>query len=140
MQPQRGKNESLESYLERKEARRLNGKPKGSFGSKRYSLKKSPLNKVSPRQKERLKKYKAAAKEHYSHEENQKCYCCGTTSGLSIHHISKRGSNIDKDLVTLCMTSDYMDCKYPDSNHSHSGGCHGWVEGNKSIARKIGLL
>jgi hypothetical protein len=135
-----GKNESFESYLERKEARRINGKLKGAFNSKRYSLKRTPLKKVSPKQKERLKKYKAATKEHYADESNQSCYLCGATTGLSIHHISKRGGNIDKNLVTLCMTSDFMNQTNPDSNHSHTGGCHGWVEANKSLARKMGLL
>lgn len=100
------------------------------------------LNPVSKKHKKRLSGYKESREEFYKDEVNQKCFLCGSVNNLSIHHKKKRGKETDDPFyfVTLCIIGNYMDLEYPDANHSHSGGCHGFIEGNKSIARELGLL
>jgi len=138
----RGKNESLEDWIAKKEER-ANRASQG-YGGMRSSgtLKKTQLNPVSKKQKKRNDEYKKARESHYSRQENRQCRCCGTTNNLSIHHTEKRGCNTsnEESFITLCIIGDFMDRKFPESNHSHSGGCHGWVEANKSQARELGLM
>lgn len=100
------------------------------------------LNAVSKKQKKRNTSYQQATKEHYEDEANRKCFFCGATSSLSIHHRRKRGVHTDDPLyfMTLCMMGNYMDEKYPDMNHSHAGGCHGFIEGNKEWSREKGYI
>jgi len=135
-----GKDESVASWLESKAKRELERSAKRSAG--RAGLKRGKINPVSKKQKKRNSGYKDAMAEHYSEEENQKCAMCGCRNALSIHHKNKRGKETDDAFyfITLCMIGDFMDKRYPDSNHSHSGGCHGWVEGNKDKARELKLL
>jgi hypothetical protein len=129
------KDESVEQWLARKEKRRLE-RLSPEFGR----LKRSSLKPASNKRKKKLVEYKKASAEYL--QDNSSCELCGCTNNLSIHHVAKRGSNLsNKDkFMTLCILGDYMDKQYPDSNHSHSGGCHGWVEGNKSLSRKLGYL
>jgi hypothetical protein len=105
-------------------------------------LKRTPLNKVSKKKKKQNSEIEAAYKRHYADPANRVCACCGADNGLSIHHKKGRGPYAadETTFVTLCIIGNHMDHLYPNSNHAHSGGCHGWVEGNKSIAREIGLL
>lgn len=147
-----GKSESFDDWLERKRAKKEQPKSTGkglrrrtglgTTGLGNGTLKRTPLNKVSKKQKKRNKDYGKAKERHYAKEENRSCYLCGSREALSIHHKAKRGSNTadESTFVTLCLMGDFMDRKYPDSNHSHTGGCHAWIEANKSIAREIGLL
>jgi hypothetical protein len=135
------KDSSIESWLESKDEKKSKPASKGLSRSKGLVSRKR-LNPVSKKQKKRNTEYKKAREEFYKDEANQKCFLCGSTSGLSIHHTKKRGNNIsdNKHFVTLCLVGDYMDKLYPDANHSHTGGCHGFIEGNKSIARELKLL
>lgn len=134
-----GKDKDIASWLASKEEKRLKGISKASSGK---GLRRTRLNPVSKKQKKRNASYEQSKKEFLEKESNQKCYLCGKTSSLSIHHRDKRGDNLDNPLLflTLCMIGDYMDKEYPDSNHSHSGGCHGWAEGNKETAREMKLI
>lgn len=101
----------FEDWLNRKE------KPKEK---KIYRLKRSPINPVSKKQKERLSRYNEAKKNHY--KSNNFCDICLTEQNLTIHHISGRGKNIDKNLVTLCMD------------------CHTYVHKNPKWSRENGYL
>ncbi len=138
--------DTLSDWFARKEAKR--SKSTGFNVSKRTGLnrggqiKKTALNKVSKKQKKKNSEYKKARESHYSKESNQVCFICGRSNNISIHHSRKRGGNTSNEetFFTLCLIGNFADKLYPNSNHSHSGGCHGWVEGNKSIAREIGLL
>lgn len=130
---------SFENYISDKEQRRSKGLGKiqsGRIGSS------GPLKKISKKQKKRNADYKKAREEHYSKEENQKCFLCGTTNNLSIHHMAKRLDRIAdaSSFVTLCLMSNAMDIKYPESNHSHSGGCHSWAHANASLSKELGLI
>jgi hypothetical protein len=138
---------NISDWLARKDEKKL--KPIAKNVSRRTGLsrggqlKRTPLNKVSKKQKKKNGDYAKAKKEFYKEDDNRKCYCCGCDNNLSIHHIKKRsdGNISNKEtFVTLCLTGNYMDAQYPEANHSHSGGCHGFIEGNKSIARELGLL
>lgn len=83
-------------------------------------MKRAPLNPVSKKQRERLSRYNKAKAEHV--KVNDFCAICSTTSNLTIHHISGRGKNIDKNLVTLCME------------------CHTYVHKNPKWSRENGYL
>lgn len=141
-----GAKESLYEWCERKEKRRLEGNRKTPDGRKALrrtgALKKTKLNAVSKKQKKRNQEYKHARELHYSIEANRMCALCSRTDHLSIHHVSKRGANLSDHtkFVTLCLVGSYMDEKYPESNHSHQGGCHAWIEANKTWARENGYL
>ena len=133
--------DSLESYIRRKEEKRTKAPSKGL--SRRVGLtSRKGLSPVSKKQKKKNASYQKEKTEFLSDEKNQQCFLCGSTSSLSIHHRRKRGEYVDDPLyfMTLCMMGDFMDQKYPDSNHSHAGGCHGWVEGNKDMARQLKLI
>jgi len=132
--------QSIEDRIKWQEERKLNRSNKGQAGGN--GLRRSRLNPVSKKQKKKQSGYKEAREIFYDSEKNQKCFLCGRTDSLSIHHKKKRGNDIDDPLyfVSLCLVGDFMDRKYPDSNHSHSGGCHSWVEANKSIARELKLI
>lgn len=135
----------IEDYLRRKEEKRSGvirkelGRRKGLGSGK--GLKRTRLNPVSKKQSKKLREYKKAREEHYKDEKNQKCFLCGSTKNLSVHHSEGRGINISKEksFVTLCIIGRSMDELYPDSIHSHSGGCHGWAHANASIARELGI-
>lgn len=140
-----GKNESIDDWYARQEARRSGTTGKGHGRSKGLSrsgsLKRTRLNKVSKKQKKKNQETAKAYKEHYTKEENRCCHFCGRVDGLSVHHIAKRsGGNHDKQLITLCLVGDYLDQLYPELNHSHQGGCHNFIEANKSWAREQGYL
>lgn len=97
----------------------------------------SRLKPVSERRSKANEKY-AKAKAAYL-KANRTCEICGKDQALSIHHIGGRsGSKLyDPDnFMTLCLIGDYLDRKFPEANHSHAGGCHGFVEGNKDLARE----
>lgn len=131
--------ESFDEFMERKR-RRLEGEPKPK--KERTPLKKGKgLNPVSKKQSAKLRLYKKARELHYGSEENRSCAICGATNGLSVHHIEKRGDNIadSSKFITLCIIGDYMANLYPELN-SGSGGCHGFIEANKSWAREHGYL
>lgn len=135
-----GKAQEFDEWLRRKEEKR--SKPSNEGFSRRTGLKRTRLNPVSKKQKKKLVEYKHAREEHYSKEENQKCHFCGKTENLSIHHMKKRGDHLanQETFITLCLTGDFMDKRYPELNHSHQGGCHAFIEANKSWARKHGYL
>lgn len=126
--------ESFDDYMKRREDR-LNGveKPKKE---------RKGLRPVSKKQSKKLQEYAKAREQHYSKPENKCCEICGRTDGLSVHHVGKRGNeiaNADK-FITLCIIGNYLDGLHPELNHSHSGGCHGFIEGNKAWARANGYL
>ena len=137
--------DTLEAYYQRKEAKRSKQPSTGlgrRTGLNRGSvLKKTPLNPISKKQQKKLREYKKAREEHYSDEENQKCFLCGSTKNLSIHHIAKRGNLISDQsrFITLCLTGNYLNALYPDHNQS-GAGCHGHVEANKDWARQYGYI
>ncbi len=137
--------EDLEAYIRRKEEKRSSATSKGIARRKGLnsggSLKRTRLNPVSKKQKKRLVEYKKARESHYSNETNQKCLLCGTSNNLSIHHSKGRGSSIaeEESFVTLCIFGRSMDVAYPDSIHVHSGGCHGWVHANSTLAKELGV-
>lgn len=141
-----GTDQSVSSWLASKEEKRSKatstGQPRRSGLSRGKLLKKTTLNKVSKKQKKKNSEYKKAKKVHYASEENRACFLCGCENNLSVHHKEKRGNSIadEETFVTLCLIGNFMDLKYPDSNHSHQGGCHSWIEANKSWAREYGLL
>jgi hypothetical protein len=105
-------------------------------------LKRTPLNKVSKKKKKQNSEIEAAYKRHYADPANRVCACCGTDNGLSIHHKKGRGPYAadETTFVTLCTIGDFLDRLHPTLNHSHAGGCHGFVEGNKKWARENGYL
>lgn len=130
----------MAEWLKRKEEKQTKT---SSFGTaKRSGLSRTRINPVSKKQKKRNNDYKEATREHYEAEENRKCFLCGCTNNLSIHHRNKRGKETADPFyfITLCLIGGFMDEKYPESNHSHSGGCHGWTEGNKDKARELELI
>jgi len=138
---------SFEEYLSNKEAKRSEGTSKIQSGrgglSSGSSLRRVSINKVSKKGRKKRQEYAKASKEHYQNDENKRCALCGSQRNLSIHHIKKRleGNHAEKEtFITLCLTSKHMDERYPESNHSHSGGCHGWTHGNPSLAKELGLL
>lgn len=133
--------DSVDAWIRRKEEKRL-GKTQSGITRRTGLVSRKGLNPVSKKQKKRNNDYKDAIKEHYEDEANQKCFLCGCSNNLSIHHKKKRGKETSDPFyfVTLCLVGNAMDERYPDSNHSHTGGCHGWVEGNKSIARELKLI
>ncbi len=127
---------SISDWLRSKEEKR----PKRIFSS---LTKRTRLNPVSKKQKKKNSDYAKAKEEHYKNDENRRCFFCGTTRYLSVHHTEKRtdGKISDqKTFLTLCLLGDYLDRQNEDMNHSHSGGCHGFVEGNKQWARDNGYL
>lgn len=123
--------ENFEEWLENKN----NPKPKEK---KRHELKRTRLKPVSSKQRKRLSSYKRAVEDHLSKDSNRYCAICGTNDGLTIHHISGRGSNIDNDLITLCVTSYYLSERMPELNRKQ--GCHGFVHANPKWARENGYL
>ena len=132
---------SISSWLESKTKDKSKSIRKGLSRGKRLVARKG-LNKVSKKQKKKNQEYKKAREEFYKDETNQKCFLCGCSDNLSIHHTKKRGNSISDatSFVTLCLVGDYMDKLYPNANHSHTGGCHGFIHGNASIGRKLKLL
>ena len=132
---------SIHEWLERKEKGSVKPKRKAITRSKRLGKKQS-LKPISEKQKKKNSSYASAKAKFYAKEENRSCFLCGGVNHLSIHHKSKRGNLIDdlNTFVTLCLVGNFMDLKYLESNHSHQGGCHSWVEANKSIARELKLI
>ncbi len=137
--------DSLEAYYKRKEEKRSKTVSKGLVRRTGLNsggeLKRTPLSPISKKQSKKLREYKKAREEHYKDEENQKCFLCGSTKNLSIHHIKKRGNLIsDKSyFISLCLIGDYLNQLYPDHNQSGSG-CHGHIEANKDWARENGYI
>lgn len=136
----------LHEWLERKRAKEKQPEGAGKRNGLRKvplkrgsELKKTKLNPVSKKQKKRLQEYEKAKEKHYKHDANRVCAICGSSNNLSIHHKSKRGSNIASDLVTLCLIGNYLSNLHPELNPS-SSGCHGFVEANKGWARENGWL
>lgn len=125
--------ESFEDWIERK----TNPKQKEK---KIYTLKRTRINPISKKQKKRNESYR---KKHDEYLKNhQRCEICGSSENLSIHHKMGRGSYTDKEefFMVACMSGSFLNQKYPDSNHHHTGGCHGWIEANKKIARANGWI
>lgn len=127
--------ESISAWLERKDKKQSEQIAKRNSGRK-------GLNRVSKKQKIKNKLYKEAREVHYADEDNRQCFLCGTHDNLSVHHKIKRGTKIDDAFyfVTLCILGTAMDERYADSNHSHSGGCHGWLHANAKLAKELGLI
>ena len=132
---------SIHEWLERKEKGSVKPERKAITRSKRFGKKQS-LKPVSEKQKKKNSSYALAKAKHYHNEDNQECFLCHCRDNLSIHHKAKRGNLIDDldTFLTLCLVGNFMDLKYLESNHSHQGGCHSWVEANKSIARELKLI
>ena len=127
--------ESFEELMKRKQERLA--------GKKKEPKKRKRLKPKSKKQRLRDEEYQALHKEYFSLPHNRRCALCGTSEALSIHHTEKRGDNQNKTetWVTLCLLNNqFTKYKFPEANHSHSGGCHGFVEGNKEWARKNGFL
>lgn len=136
---QLGKNESFDDWIKRKAEKK--SQTAGSRDGKRKGfLRRSKLSPVSKKQKKKLSEYQKSRNEHYSKEENRVCFICGQSNNLSIHHESKRGSNISNQetFITLCLTGDYLNRLHPTLNQAE--GCHNFVEKNKGWAREKGYL
>lgn len=99
----------------------------------------SRLRSVSKKQQKRLKEYNEIQPTEDTH-----CEICGGKTRLSRHHKSGRGANLSNrdSIIWLCImgSEDFLRRRFPDANHSHSGGCHGFVEANKRWARENGFL
>jgi hypothetical protein len=103
--------------------------------------KRKPMRKSSIKRSKEEGLYRKASLKHL--KENPSCEICGRKDNLSIHHKSGRIGELlydEGNLMTLCLIGYILDKKYPNSNHNHTGGCHGWVEANKSIARENGWI
>lgn len=138
--PRLGKNQSLDEWYQRKEEKRSQSGKQGL--NRKSGLRKVRINPVSKKQKQKNKEYAQARKEHYSNEENQRCFLCGRTDGLSVHHIAKRlsGNHSDtKTFLTLCIIGDALARQHPELNYS-SLGCHGMVHANPNWSRENNLL
>lgn|SRR6478609_2921208 len=135
-----GVDSSISDWLASKEKKRSEGAGKIQPG--RGRLNRTKLNPVSKKGKQRQQEYKKAREEHYSNEANQKCFLCGSTSNLSIHHIRGRGKYTSDTSTyrTLCLVGSYMDEAWPELNSSGGTGCHGFIHANPSWAREHGLL
>lgn len=131
---------SIHEWLDRKEKGSI--KPERKDFSRSLGSGSNPIKSVSKKQQKKNSSYASAKARHYHNEDNQECFLCHRRDHLSIHHKAKRGKFIDDSdtFVTLCLVGNFMDLQYPDSNHSHQGGCHSWVEANKSISRELKLI
>lgn len=136
-----GKDSDVESWLKSKEEKRTKAAGQG-LGRRVGLTSRKGLNPVSKKQKKKNSSYQKEKYEFFQREDNQKCFLCGCLNNLSLHHRKKRGEHVDDALyfMALCMVGNFMDEKYPDSNHSHSGGCHGWTHANGELARELKLI
>lgn len=133
-------NESIAKWIARKEEKRSKSVQPG-MPRRTGLVSRKGLNPISKKQQKKLNDYKKARDAHYKEESNRVCLLCGGTNNLSVHHSKKRGESIadTKTFFTLCLKGRYLDELYPDANHNHTGGCHGFVEANPSIARELGV-
>lgn len=111
-------------------------KPKGKGGLSRRTR----LKPVSDKRKTENEKYSESIKWLYGRE----CELCGIRSSLSRHHSKGRGKYLNDKSTwkCLCLVNDRiskLQSLYPDANFSYPGGCHGFVEANRSIAESLGL-
>jgi len=99
------------------------------------------LRHTSQKRAPELREY---ARESVAFLRDKTCALCGTADNLSLHHMAGRGKllNEQKYWIPLCLIGSeaWIRDKYPDTNHSHSGGCHGWVEANKTLAKELGFI
>lgn len=116
----------------------------GEDGSNFYDAKKKKKPKIKSKSSKRSSEESLYAKARKKYlNENPNCEICGNSKNSSLHHKAGRSGKLIYDIEyfsNLCLASDYCDVIYPESNHNHSGGCHGWVEANKDLARELGWL
>lgn len=120
---------SFEEWLKKKDEPKIKG-----------FKKRTPLKRTSDKQKKLNDRYREASKRHLQDERNQCCAICGRTRNLSIHHVSRRGQNIDSDLLTLCLSGRAIYSLFPELTPSDLEGCHAAVEANAKWARAKGYL
>lgn len=134
--------DSFPDWLRDKELKRAQKKEKAQREKRFSSLRRSPLNKVSKKQKKRNQEYHQALDRHYEKESNKTCAICGSSNNLSIHHKEGRGSKVasEETFVTLCILGTRFNELYPDLNPNNGLGCHQGVEANKGWARENGFL
>lgn len=130
--------EELEELLpmQKKPKKSLNYHEKVAAGQIRGGLR--PISKK--RQPEQAK----YSRESVKWLEGKCCKVCGTENNLSVHHTAGRGAllNVKSLWIAACLigSEEFLKKKYPNSNHSHSGGCHGWIEANHSLSRELGYV
>ena len=112
-------------------------KPKG----KKALQRRKRLNPVSKKRKKENDIYAEKSRRWLQHRE---CALCGIRSSLSVHHAKGRGRflNDESTWKCLCLSNDRISilrARFPEANFSYQGGCHGFVEANRSIAEKLGL-
>ena len=98
--------------------------------AKSYTLKKSPIKKVS---KKSARLWEAARKLCLERYEN-KCFLCGATDNLEVHHILLRSARPDvkydqSNLVTLCSKC-----------HNHHGKDAAYFRLTERITKKLQAL
>lgn len=99
------------------------------------------MRQQSKKGRKRQSKYSKAASEYL--KENPFCEICGREENLSIHHKAGRNGSLLWDkryFMTTCMIGYVLDKMFPNSNKNHTGGCHGWIEANKNLAREKGWI
>lgn len=98
------------------------------------------LRKVSKKRKKEHLEYSKVSKKFLI--ENPECEICGQREHLSVHHKKGRGKYLcdTEHFMVACVVGNYLDAVYPESNHFHTGGCHGWIEANKEKARELGYI
>lgn len=113
----------------------LSGEQKGFRDKPR-----SKLKSASKKKRKELSEYKKECNKFL--RDNPKCEICGREENLSIHHKMGRGKNLCNPnyFMSACLVGGFLDNKYPDSNHNHTGGCHGWIEANKTLSRELGYI
>lgn len=87
--------------------------------TKNYTLKKTKINKKSPKQKNREREYLKLRKEYLKN--NKICEICKIAVATDMHHKKGRiGDNLFKDFLAVCRN------------------CHTFVEENPKIAKELG--
>lgn len=104
--------------------------------------KRSRLKPVSDKRKDEDAKYRRDSKAWLR---GKTCCLCGIGYSLSVHHVKGRGKflNDQSTWEPACLVNDRIQLlkqRFPEANFSYPGGCHGFIEANKKLARKLGLL
>ena len=100
----------------------------------------TPLKTVSKSRSKEAREYASASRLWLG---GKSCEVCGQQNHLSIHHKKGRIGKLLNDkrwwmCACLIGSEDYLKEAFPDANHCHSGGCHGFIEANANLAREKG--
>lgn len=103
--------------------------------------KRKPMRSSSKKRSKEMSQYSKVSATYL--KENPECEVCGNPSNPSIHHKKGRLGSLLTDeryFMHACLAGSFLDEMYPESNHNHTGGCHGWIEANRIQARKLGWI